>query len=122
MLKQRAGAARCLLSLPARLKCFLFCFFCLPPSVYFEPGLEICWKTKKPCVVTWQVYCAGVVGISAARPSGAAAQVIKTHLDSFYISADRGVRGKTLGDNSILAHYDMETPAETCLERKRRGK
>lgn len=62
--------------------------------------------------MTWQIYCTGVVGISAARPSGAAAQVIKTHLDSFYISADWGVRGKTLGDNSILAHYGMGTPAE----------
>lgn len=29
---------------------------------------------------------------------GMAAQVIKTHLDSFYISADRAVWGKTLGD------------------------
>lgn len=34
---------------------------------------------------------------------GMAAQVIKTNLDSF--SADRAVRGKTLGDKGSLAHF-----------------
>lgn len=36
---------------------------------------------------------------------GMAAQVIKTHLDSLYISADRAVQGKTLGDKGSLAHF-----------------
>lgn len=36
---------------------------------------------------------------------GMAAQVIKTHLDSLYISADRTVWGKTLGDKGNLADF-----------------
>lgn len=36
---------------------------------------------------------------------GMAAQVIKTHLDSFCISADRAVWGETLGDKGSLAHF-----------------
>lgn len=36
---------------------------------------------------------------------GMAAQVIKTHLDSFYVSADRAVWGETLGDKGSLAQF-----------------
>ena len=36
---------------------------------------------------------------------GMAAQVIKTHLDSFCISADRAVWGETLGDRGSLVHF-----------------
>lgn len=50
---------------------------------------------------------------------GMAAQVIKTHLDSFYISADRAVWGETLGN---LAHYCAdETPTEHVWETKTSG-
>lgn len=47
---------------------------------------------------------------------GMAAQVIKTHLDSLNISADRAVWGKALGN---LAHYRADvTPTEHVWERK----
>lgn len=38
------------------------------------------------------------LGFPVHNLPGMAAQVIKAHLDSFYISADRAVWGKTLGD------------------------
>lgn len=48
-------------------------------------------------VVWW-----GIFFLLVRNPPGMAAQVIKTHLDSFYISADRAVWGQTLGDKGNL--------------------
>lgn len=63
---ERAFFSPCLLTLSYSLL-FANIFFFL--SFYFMPLLEISWKTKKPCVVTWHAYCTGVVGISGAWPS-----------------------------------------------------
>lgn len=51
-----------------------------------------------PVVVWWGISFLLLV----CNPPGMAAQVIKTHLDSFYISADRAVWGQTLGDKGNL--------------------
>lgn len=69
------------------------------------PLLEISWKTKKPCVAAWHAYCMVWLGFPVHDLLGMAAQVIKPHLDSSYISADRAVRGKTLGDKGSLAGF-----------------
>lgn len=67
--------------------------------------LEMSSKTKKPCVATWHAYCMVWLGFPVHDLPGMAAQVIIPHLDSFYISADRAVWGKTLGDKGSLARF-----------------